>query len=172
MKKSLAIGFILEKGKSYKTRLCSCLAILSLWSRTMQGLYVLRFDHPDRTDKTNRLNHVSVLKMAVKMTNVVKQLANVCIKIVSTYRCQYSLFSDPLLRNASDHPCIQYNNIIIIRRKKIFWIWSNACGLIQYVSKISHFGYRILRIQLRRESFGSIIGFLDFSKERKYPFSH
>ena len=40
----------------------------------MQALYVLRIDLPDKTDKMNRLNHVSVLKMAVKMTNVVKQL--------------------------------------------------------------------------------------------------
>ena len=41
----------------------------------MQVLYVLRFDHvPNRRDKMNRLNHVSVLKRAVKMTYVVKQL--------------------------------------------------------------------------------------------------
>ena len=59
----------------------------------MQGLFVLRFYLPDKTDKIDRLINASGSKMALKMSRVV-QTADVCIKIVSCYRWQYSLFSD------------------------------------------------------------------------------
>ena len=38
----------------------------------MQVLFVLRFYHPDKTDKIDRLLHASSLKMAVKMKNCFK----------------------------------------------------------------------------------------------------
>ena len=41
---------------------------------TMQGLFVLRFYHPDKTHKIDRLIHTSVSKMALKMSSVVQQL--------------------------------------------------------------------------------------------------
>ena len=40
----------------------------------MQVLFELRFYHSDKTDKMDRLIHVSGLKMSVKMSSVVKQL--------------------------------------------------------------------------------------------------
>ena len=40
----------------------------------MQGLFVSRFYHPDKTDKIDRLIHASGSKMALKMSSVVKQL--------------------------------------------------------------------------------------------------
>ena len=55
----------------------------------MQVLFVLRFYHPDKTDKIDRLLHASSLEIAVKMSSAVY------IKIVSSYRWLYSLFSDP-----------------------------------------------------------------------------
>ena len=66
------------KVKSCKThrRTFSCVAVLSLWTRTMQVPFVivLRFYHPDITDKIDRLIHASGSKMALKMSSVVKQL--------------------------------------------------------------------------------------------------
>ena len=47
-------------------KLCSSFFLVT---RTMQVLFVLRFYHPDKTDKINRLVHDSGLKMAVKMTS-------------------------------------------------------------------------------------------------------
>ena len=40
----------------------------------MQGLFVLRFYLPDKTDKIDRLINASGSKMAFKMTGVVKRL--------------------------------------------------------------------------------------------------
>ena len=57
----------------------------------MQVMFVLRFYHPDKTDKINRLIHYSGLKDKQS-----SQKADVCIKIVSSYRWQYSLLTDPL----------------------------------------------------------------------------
>ena len=56
----------------------------------MQVMFVLRFNHPDKTDKINRLIHDSGLKDKQS-----SQKADVCIKIVSRYRWQYSLLTDP-----------------------------------------------------------------------------
>ena len=53
-------------------------------------VHVLRFYHPDKTDKINRLIHDSGLKDMQS-----SQKADVCIKIVSSYRWQYSLLTDP-----------------------------------------------------------------------------
>ena len=56
----------------------------------MQVMFVLRFYHPDKTDKINRLIHDSGLKGKHS-----SQKADVCIKIVFSYRWQYSLLTDP-----------------------------------------------------------------------------
>ena len=40
----------------------------------MQVLFVLRFYHPNKTDKIDRLVHASSSQMAVKTSSVVKQL--------------------------------------------------------------------------------------------------
>ena len=77
VKASLEIKYF-GKVKSCKTyrRTFSCVAVLSLWTRTMQVPFVivLRFYHPDITDKIDRLIHASGSKMALKMSSVVKQL--------------------------------------------------------------------------------------------------
>ena len=63
--------------KYCKTHRRSCVAwVLSrfvpVWIRTMQVLFVLRFYHPDKTDKIDRLIHAPSSKMAVKISSVVK----------------------------------------------------------------------------------------------------
>ena len=74
MKTSLEIRYVLQG------------ATVKLWSsfflvtRTMLVLFVLRFYHPDRTDKINRLIHYSRSKMAVKIC-MSCQKADVCIKL-------------------------------------------------------------------------------------------
>ena len=68
-------------------KLCSSFFLVT---RTMQVMFVLRFYQPHKTDKINRLIHVSG-----KKSSLVKKLMHVCIKIVSSYRWQYSLFCDP-----------------------------------------------------------------------------
>ena len=45
-----------------------------LVSRPMQVLFVLRFYHPDKTDKIDRLIHDSGSKMAMKIGSFVKKL--------------------------------------------------------------------------------------------------
>ena len=55
---------------------------------------VLRFYHPDITDKIDRLIHASGSKMALKMSSVFKQLMYV-LNFLTSYRWQNSLFSDP-----------------------------------------------------------------------------
>ena len=61
------------------TKLCSSFFLMT---RTMMLVpFVLRFYHPDKTDKIDLLIHDSGSKMAVKISNGVK---NVCIKIVSS----------------------------------------------------------------------------------------
>ena len=78
VKASLEIKYVLEKQSLCKThrRTFSCVAVLSLWTRTMQVPFVivLRFYHPDITDKIDRLIHASGSKLALKMSSVVKQL--------------------------------------------------------------------------------------------------
>ena len=48
-----------RKIKSCKTRRRSCVAVLSLSTRTMQVLIALPFYHSDKTCKTDRLIHAS-----------------------------------------------------------------------------------------------------------------
>ena len=45
-----------------------------LVTRTMQVLFVLRFYHPDKTDKIDRLIHDSGSKMAMKISSFVKKV--------------------------------------------------------------------------------------------------
>ena len=52
----------------------------------MQVPFVLRFYYPEKTDKIDRLIHASSLKMAVKMSNVVKQLLYV-LKLFRVTAC-------------------------------------------------------------------------------------
>ena len=54
-----------------KAKLCRSFFLVT---RTMQVLFVLRFYHPDKTDKIDRLINASGSKMALKMSRVVKQL--------------------------------------------------------------------------------------------------
>ena len=80
VKSSLEIKYVLAIGKvkSCKThrRTFSCVAVLSLWTRTMQVPFVivLRFYYPDIKDKIDRLIHASGSRMALKISSVVKQL--------------------------------------------------------------------------------------------------
>ena len=58
----------------------------------MQVLFVLRFSNSDKTDKIDRL----ILRFNYgRKDEQWSQTADVCIKIVSSYRWQYSLFWDP-----------------------------------------------------------------------------
>ena len=66
-----------------------------LVTRTMLVLFVLRFYHPDKTDKINRSFNPLFQFKTGRNDKQSCQKADVCIKIVSSYRCQYSLFSDP-----------------------------------------------------------------------------
>ena len=68
MKTSLETRYVLQ-GATVK--LCSSFFLVT---RTMLVLFVLRFYHPDRTDKINRLIHYSRSKMAVKIWSLVKKL--------------------------------------------------------------------------------------------------
>ena len=52
--------------------------------KTRGSFFVLRFYHHDKTDIIERLIHASGLKMALKMSSVVKQLMYVRNKIVSS----------------------------------------------------------------------------------------
>ena len=52
--------------------------------KTSGSFFVLRFYHHDKTDIIERLNHASGLKMALKMSSVVKNLMYVRNKIVSS----------------------------------------------------------------------------------------
>ena len=56
----------------------------------MQVLFVLRFYHPEKTDKIDRLIHASSSKMAVKMSSVVKQLLYVLKLFRVTAGCIHS----------------------------------------------------------------------------------
>ena len=89
MKTSLKIRYVLESKvlQDAPVKLCSSFFLVT---RTMQVMFVLRFYHPDKTDKINRLIHDSGLKDKQS-----SQKADVCIKIVSSYRWQYSLLTDP-----------------------------------------------------------------------------
>ena len=59
---SLEIRYLLEKyniaRRAGEVVLQFCLD-LSLWTSTMQVLFVLRFYHPNKTDKIDRLVHAS-----------------------------------------------------------------------------------------------------------------
>ena len=74
MKTSLEIRYVLQDAT---VKLCSSLFLVT---RTMLVLIVLRFYHPDKTDKINRLIHDSGYKMAVKISSLVKK-AHICIKL-------------------------------------------------------------------------------------------
>ena len=54
-----------------KAKLCRSFFLVT---RTMQVLFVLRFYHPDKTDKIDRLIHYSSSKMAVMISILVKKL--------------------------------------------------------------------------------------------------
>ena len=52
-------------------KLCNSFVLVNL--KNVKVLFVLRFYHPNNTNKINRLIHVLCLKMAVMMSSVVKQ---------------------------------------------------------------------------------------------------
>ena len=54
-----------------KAKLCRSFFLVT---RTMQVLFVLRFYHPDKTDKIDRLIHYSSSKMDVMISSLVKKL--------------------------------------------------------------------------------------------------
>ena len=61
-------------------------------------MFVLRFYHPDKTDKINRLIHDSGSKDKLSCQN-----ADVCIKIVSSTAGNIHSFPQKKKKNASDH---------------------------------------------------------------------
>ena len=73
MKTSLEIRYVLESKvlQDATVKLCSSFFLVII---SMQVLFVLRFYHPDKTDKINPLIHDSGSKMAVKMSTLVKKL--------------------------------------------------------------------------------------------------
>ena len=74
MKTSLRIRYVLE------SKVLQDVPVkFFLVTRTMQVMFVLRFYHPDKTDKINRLIHDSGSKDKLSCQN-----ADVCIKIVSS----------------------------------------------------------------------------------------
>ena len=77
------------KVKHCKTRRRSCVAVFfSIWTRTMQVLFVLRFYHPAKTDKINRLIHA--IHGRNDMSRVVKQLLRVIKLFRATTGCIHS----------------------------------------------------------------------------------
>ena len=73
----------------------------------MQALFVLRFYHPEKTDKIDRLIHASSSKMAVNMSSVVKQLLYVLKLFRVTAGCIHSFRILSKETYVSDHACIQ-----------------------------------------------------------------
>ena len=72
----------------------------------MQVLFELRFYHSDKTDKMDRLIHVSGLKMSVKMNSVVKQL----MYVLKLFRVTFGIIIFTLFGSLVDkrfRSCIQ-----------------------------------------------------------------
>ena len=63
-----------------KVKLCRSFFLVT---RTMQVLFVLRFYHPDKTDKIDRLIHDSSSKMAVKISSLVKKQMYVLFRVTA-----------------------------------------------------------------------------------------
>ena len=84
----------------------------------MQVLFVLRFYHPEKTDKIDLLIHASSSKMAVNMSSVVKQL----------------LYALKLFRVTAG--CIHS-----------FRILSKKTYVSDHVSKVSCFGYDPMQLE-------------------------
>ena len=68
----------------------------------MQGQFVLRFYHPDKTDKIDRLINASGSKMALKMSRVVKQLMYVLklFRVTAGSIPSFRIYSKETLRKA------------------------------------------------------------------------
>ena len=91
----------------------------------MQGLFVLRFYLPDKTDKIDRLINASGSKMAFKMTGVVKRLMYVLklFRVTAGSIHSFRICSKETLR---------------IR----FWIWSKeSTTVVDYLDQLSVFGF-------------------------------
>ena len=120
---------------------------LSLWTSTMQVLFVFRFYHRDQTDKIDRLIHASSSKMAVKMSSVVKQLLYVLKLFRVTAGCIHSFW---------------------IRSKETFRIMYPKYPVLDMIQRIhlryGSFGSR--ENELTLSCFGSIIRFWILVKKR------
>ena len=120
MKTSLRIRYVLE------SKVLQDVPVkFFLVTRTMQVMFVLRFYHPDKTDKINRLIHDSGSKDKLSCQN-----ADVCIKIVSSTAGNIHSFPQKKKKK-------RFGSFI---QSIQFWIWSKeSTSVMDHLDQYSFF---------------------------------